>query len=355
MKKLFISLISFFLSIGLFAQYTITGRVIDSTSKEPLRGASVFAQNTTAGTVTNAQGEFSLTLKSGGYDLIISYSGYQTQTKRVSGDEGKLQVEMARDEKALTEVVIQTSNEVKDGWEKYGNFFIENFIGTTPNAANCKIENPEVLKFYYLKKSDKIRVLATEPIAITNKALGYNLRYLLDSFVYYNKTNISTYRGFCLFTEMEGTDAEKKKWTDTRKKTYNGSVLQFVRSYYDSTLTEDGWLISMLDETDNTKFDKITDPYDTTFYGYTDSTKEVDIWYPRKLSVTYTKKKPEPEYIKKFKLPKILSMLVSYVDLNDVITVQQNGYYYQQKDWINQGYWSWKNLADLLPYDYEPN
>ena len=30
----------------------------------------------------------------------------------------------------------------------------------------------------------------------------------------------------------------------------------------------------------------------------------------------------------------------------------ENGYYYDQKDWINQGYWSWKNLADQLPYDY---
>ena len=26
----------------------------------------------------------------------------------------------------------------------------------------------------------------------------------------------------------------------------------------------------------------------------------------------------------------------------------------EQKDWINQGYWSWKNLADMLPYDYLP-
>jgi len=355
MKTLLILFLSVLISTGIFSQYTVTGKVIDSTSKEPLRGASVFAQNTTLGTVTNAQGDFSLTLKSGGYDLIISYSGYQTQTKRIAGDEGKLEIQLARDEKALMEVVVQTSNEVKDGWEKYGNFFVENFIGATPNAANCKIENPEVLKFYYLKKSDKVRVLATEPVIITNKSLGYNLRYLLDSFVYYNKTNISTYRGFCLFSEMEGTDAEKKKWADNRKKAYIGSVLHFVRSYYDSTLTADGWLIDMLDETDDKKFNRITDPYDTTFYGYTDSTKEVDIWYPRKITIVYTKKKPEPEYLKKFKLPKIVSTLVSYVDLKDVITIQENGYYYEQKDWVNQGYWSWKNLGDLLPYDFEPD
>jgi CarboxypepD_reg-like domain len=355
MKITFIAFIIFLISSPVFSQYTITGLVIDSTSKEPLRGASVFCQNTTLGTATNKEGEFSLALKSGGYDLIISFSGYQTITKRISGDEGKLEIAMARNEKELMEVVIQTSNEVPDGWAKYGNFFTENFIGTTPNAANCKLENPEMLKFYYLKKSDKIRVLATGPLMIKNESLGYNMTYQLDSFVYYNKTNISTYRGFCFFSEMDGTDSMKLKWVANRKKAYLGSILHFVRSYYDSTLAEDGWLIEMLDENDDKKFNRITDPYDSTFYGYADSTNEVDIWYPRKLTVIYSKKKPEAEYIKKFKLPKIVSTQLSYIDLNDVITIQPNGYYYEQKDWINQGYWSWKNLADLLPYDYEPD
>ena len=352
MKISFLSFLLFFSTIA-FSQFTVRGRITDSTSKEPLKAASVFCQNTTLGTTTNAQGEFSLTLKSGGYDLIISYSGYQTITKRITGEENNLQIEMARNEKGLEEVVVQNSNEVKDGWEKYGKFFIENFIGTTPNAASCTIENPEVLKFYFLKKSNKLRVLATEPIAISNKALGYNLRYQLDTFVYFYNTDINSYSGYCLFSEMEGTDMDKRKWIANRKKAYSGSKLQFFRSYYDSTLTEDGWLIDMLDETDDKKFNKIADPYDTTYYGAVDSTNEVEIWYPRKISVTYIKKKPEPEYLKKMGMPKIVSTQISYIDLNDAIIIKQNGYYYNQKDWINQGYWSWKNLADLLPYDYE--
>ena len=255
--------------------------------------------------------------------------------------------------KGLEEVVIQNSNEVKDGWEKYGKFFIENFIGTTPNAATCTIENPEVLKFYFLKKSNKLRVLATEPIAISNKALGYNLRYQLDTFVYFYNTDINSYSGYCLFSEMEGTDTDKKKWLANRKKAYSGSKLQFFRSYYDSTLTEDGWIINLLDENDDKKFNKIADPYDSTYYGAIDSTVEIEIWYPRKISVVYTKKKPEPEYLKKMNMPKLVSVQISYIDLNEVIVIKQNGYHYDQKDWVNQGYWSWKNLADLLPYDYD--
>ena len=73
---------------------------------------------------------------------------------------------------------------------------------------------------------------------------------------------------------------------------------------------------------------------------------------PRKISITYAKKKPEPEYLKQFKLPKNVAIQISYIDMTDAIAIKENGYYYDQKDWINQGYWSWKNLADQLPYDY---
>jgi len=46
---------------------------------------------------------------------------------------------------------------------------------------------------------------------------------------------------------------------------------------------------------------------------------------------------------------------IDYVDLADGITIKPNGYFFDQKSWVNQGYWSWKNLADQLPNDYDPN
>jgi len=337
------------------AQFTVSGRIIDSATKEPLSGASVFCQNTTVGTATNKQGEFSLQLKSGGYELIISYSGFQTKQLQISNADSKIpDIEMIKEEKSLGEVVIKSSNEVKDGWEKYGSFFLEHFIGATPNAAKCTLMNPEVLKFYFLKKSNKLRVLATEPLQLENKALGYNMRYQLDSFMYHYNTDINLYRGYCLYSEMEGNDSLKKAWYFNRRNAYFGSKLQFMRSYYDSTLTEDGFVIDLLDENNATKFNRVTDVYDTLYYGALDSTGQIEIWYPRKFSVTYTKKKPEPEYLKAYKLPKNVGTQTSYIQLNDGVAIKENGYFYEQKDWINQGYWSWKNLADQLPYDYAP-
>jgi len=346
--------LSLFISPKVFGQFTVSGKVVDSASTEPLYGASVFCQNTTTGTTTNKQGEFSLSLKSGGYELIISFTGYQTREIRITNlDNAPIQVALVKEEKAMEEVVIRSSNEVMDGWDKYGKFFLENFIGSTPNAAQCALQNPEVVHFYYYKKSEKLKVLATEAIHILNKALGYDLRYQLDSFMYYYKTQVSSYRGYCFFTEMNGNFSEQKAWSENRKKAYYGSKLNFMRSYYDSSLSDDNFEIAMLDETNDKKFDPVQNPYDTTYYGVYDSTNEVEVSYPRKLSVTY-KKKPEPEYLQKFKLPKNVGAEISYIDLLDAIVIKENGYFYDQKNWINQGYWSWKNLADLLPYDYIP-
>ncbi len=381
MQRFFLLLVFVALSVSAISQFSVRGVVLDSATREPLKAASVFCQNTTIGSTTNKQGEFYISLKPGAYDLIISYTGYQTQTIRVT-EQTKLEVLMLKEDKSMGEVIIKSSSEVADGWTKHGAFFLDYFLGSTPNAAQCELKNPEVLKFYFYKKSNRLKVLATEPLQIANNALGYNLRYQLDSFVYYNASSINSYRGYCLYTEMEGSDSLKNIWAKNRRNTYDGSKLHFMRSYYDSTLIEDGWIIDMLDEKDDKKFNKVKDVYDTAVYNalvlypeitVTDSISltdslpvqrtildsahasyQVEFFYPRKISITYTKRSPEKEYLKKMNLPKNIPYIISYVDLKDWIAITENGYYYEQKDWINQGYWSWKNVADLLPYDYLP-
>lgn len=338
------------------AQFVITGKIVDSSSKEPLQGASVFCQNTTSGTISNKEGYFKLDLKSGGYDLIVTYTGYQTRVIRINSEEvtSSLDIEMAKEEKSMDEVIIRSSNEVADGWEKYGTFFLASFIGNTPFAANCTLVNPQALKFYYYKRSDKLKVLATEPLIISNKSLGYNLTYTLDSFMYYYKDEMSSYRGYTLFAEMDGTPAQRAQWNTNRRKAYLGSKLHFMRSYYDSTLTQDGFRIAILKEDDDLNFDAVNNPYDSNYYYNIDSTLEVEIYFPRKISITYIKRTPENEYLQQYKLPNDIGVQITYADILDPIAIKQNGYYYDQRDWINQGYWSWKNLADQVPYDYNP-
>lgn len=337
------------------AQITISGKVIDSATREPLPGTSVFAQNTTLGTVTNKDGEFSLPLKSGGYELVFSFTGYQNREIRITDNKSQhLELEMVKEDKTLGEVIIQSSNEVTDGWEKYGDFFLTHFIGATPFAETCILQNRDAVKFYYYRRSDKLKVLATEPLLITNEALGYDLRYQLDSFVYYYKTDLSSYRGTCFFTEKLGTVNQAMVWKTNREKAYFGSRMHFMRSFYDSTVRQDGFTVDLLDENDKTKFVRLLNPLAEEYYAVSDSLDEVEIYYPRKISITYVKAGPENEYLKQYQLPPDVGVQISYIDLLNPVAIKQNGYYYDQKDWVNQGYWSWKNLADLLPYDYLP-
>lgn len=356
--KLYRHLLFFlFITISFTAQsqITISGKVIDSASRDPLQGASVFAQNTTLGTVTGQEGKFSLQLKSGGYELIVSFTGYQSQQIQITDNKNQeLEIILVKEDQTLGEVVIQSSNEVKDGWEKYGNFFISHFIGATPFAKECAIQNKDVVKFYYYRRTDKLKVLATEPLVISNDALGYELRYQLDSFVYYYQSEMSSYRGTCLFTEKLGTVSQAMVWKANREKAYFGSRLHFMRSVYDSTLQKEGFTVDVLDEKDKTKFARLLSPLANQYYTVTDSLDEVELFYPQKISVTYIKAVPADEYLKQYNLPMNVGVQISYIDIPNPIAIKSNGYYYDQKDWINQGYWSWKNLADLLPYDYLP-
>lgn len=357
MKRISFLLLVFLtgLSVTTRAQVTFSGKVIDSASREPLPGASVFAQNTTLGTVTNKDGEFSLQLKSGGYELIFSFTGYQNKQIRITDNKNQqLELELVKEDKTLGEVVIQSSNEVPDGWEKYGDFFLSHFIGATPFSEKCILQNRDAVKFFYYRRSDKLKVLATEPLVISNEALGYDLRYQLDSFVYYYKTDLSAYRGTCFFTEKLGTVNQAMAWKTNREKAYYGSRLHFMRSFYDSTIKQEGFTVDLLDENHNTKFNRLVNPLAPDYYQVTDSLDEVELYYPRKISVTYIKAVPENEYLKQYKLPMDVGVQISYIDILNPVAIKQNGYYYDQQDWINQGYWSWKNLADLLPYDYLP-
>ncbi len=354
MKKVICFLPLLFSFIIASSQITIYGKVLDSATNEPLAGASVFAQNTTSGTVTNSEGSFSLALKSGGYELIFSFTGYRSYEIRITENKSeKVEVLLVKEDKSMGEVVLQSSNEVKDGWEKYGDFFKGHFIGATPFAEKCSIQNPEAVRFFYYKRSDKLKVLSTESLVISNDALGYNLHYQLDSFVYYYKTDMSSYRGSCFFSEKLGTVSQAMVWKANREKAYAGSRMHFMRAFYDSTLKDEGFTVSEINA-DKKTFGLLTNPYLPKYYTTLDSLDEVEIYFPAKISVAFVRSAPEEAYIRKFNFPPDLGIQVSYIDVLNPIAIKQNGYYYDQRNWVNQGYWSWKNIADLLPYDYWP-
>jgi len=76
-------------SLAGFAQGTITGKVIDSNSNEPLIGATVVIEGTTRGVPTSLDGSFSLSIPAGENSLVISYVGYITKELQVSINNGE--------------------------------------------------------------------------------------------------------------------------------------------------------------------------------------------------------------------------------------------------------------------------
>ena len=362
MKKRVLFLLIAFSSITAFSQsgYVISGKIIDAETKLPLQGASVFAENTTIGTATNDRGYFNLSLPGGGYSIVVTFTGYQTETKRVTAADGgnnEIIIEIKKKEKSLEEFVVKSTSEVADGLEKYGDFFMENFIGKTTNSKQCYIKNKEALKFFYYRRSKRLKILATAPLEIVNDALGYTIKYQLDSFVHEYNTQVSVYTGYPLFREMQSTDpAQLEKWNTARKTAYNGSILHFMRSMYRKKLKEEGFEIQFIvKNNDKENAIPLKDFYAAVNYSIDDSSYVVEILPRQKeLAVIYKNElSPDlylaanPDASAKFQLSELLFLP------NEPLDIEQNGFYFDQNDITITGYWGWEKVGDMVPYDFD--
>lgn len=94
---------------------TIKGQVLDS-NNEPIIGASIVEKgNTSNGTITDFDGNFSFKISGKGKTIVITYIGYQTQELTVTSGKA-LKVIMKEDAQAMDEVVVigYTSKARKD-------------------------------------------------------------------------------------------------------------------------------------------------------------------------------------------------------------------------------------------------
>jgi hypothetical protein len=362
MKKIIPVIVLFLGSVTVFSQANyiiITGKVVLASSRQPLQGASVFAQNTTLGTATDAEGNFKLYLPDGGYTISVTFTGYNTESRRIStsdADDRKIVFEMSEKEKEMETVAIVSTGEVKDGWIKYGQFFTDKFIGQTTNSGACVLKNPEILKFYFSKKRNRLKVVAAEPLVIENRALGYNIKYALDSFTYEYNTEVNVYTGSPLFEEKTTTDSVQIiKWNIARQKAYKGSVLHFMRSLYEKKLKEEGFEIQFLVNVNDKETSlPLKDPYKSLNYTKDDSTLLVEIKpnQPR-VGVIYLKEKPSDVYSALLPdEPADFQFSVLGFLTKESLGIEQNGYYFDQEDLAISAYWTWDKVGDLLPYDY---
>ena len=94
---------------------TIKGTIIDKQTREPLTGATVQVAGSTTGAVADIDGNYTLSVANGTYDLVVRYVGYVDQTAqqvKVNG-EVVLNFELESDAQALGEVSVAA----KRNWE----------------------------------------------------------------------------------------------------------------------------------------------------------------------------------------------------------------------------------------------
>jgi hypothetical protein len=127
----------------------ISGRVVDDSTSAPIVNANVFIANSMIGTSSDTSGHFVLkNVPAGFYELVASCVGYTMSTVKLqltSG--GDHQLEMRLVPKVLSVDVVEVTGRQPEAWKENLKTFGTLLLGSTSEASECRIVNPEVLDF----------------------------------------------------------------------------------------------------------------------------------------------------------------------------------------------------------------
>ncbi|MGF1925276.1 MAG: carboxypeptidase-like regulatory domain-containing protein [Bacteroidia bacterium] len=245
MKYYVIFILVLFAQLGR-AQTLISGKIIDSKSKEPLPSVNVYINNTSIGTFTDSFGNFKLVVPGNGkVELIISHLVYRKKTLVVQAEDSKdIVIEMVYQNNILKPVEITAKKPSKTDIRNWTALFALNLIGDYKGVSTqCKILNPEVLYFDYDKQSGQLQVFARRPILVENLALGYLVRLELDEFKYDFKTDDVVYNYAVFFETLALPRNKMVQVLRNRKQMYAGSTMHFMRSLHCDSLDSLGFAI----------------------------------------------------------------------------------------------------------------
>jgi len=386
------------------AQYHIEGKVIDSVSQKPLTNINIFLSHTTNGTNSNEKGEFQLgNLKQGKYELVVSSLNYEEMIIPISVNQNSAPflIKLKPTANILKEVVVEPFD--KNGWVEWGEQFKSYFIGSTQLAKYCKLLNPEVIKFRFNSKTNKLRAFTNEMLVFENRSLGYRIRYVLSKFEIDFNYHTFSFKGYPLLEELKTTNIkEANKWNQLRNETYNGSIRHFMRSLYFNQLENEGFElreVRMISDEEKNRvhelskaiqkkvdadggdkfqlekdsleyYNKVNSlpleenslllngvvPRDRIVFssGSIDSTYKT-LYFEGSLQVMYKNKKIPYEYAKTLPLYRSSEYIKTDISLrnNKPISIYENGNYYNGLDLLTDGYWAWsEKVATLISNDF---
>lgn len=393
------------------SQAKLTGKVIDTGTKQPLAGVSVFLSNTSIGTVSNEKGEFLIQhIPPGKFELIASSLNYETYVTTLQSVHVPvvLTIQLKPVSNVLKEVVVESYD--KDGWAKWGDYFKTNFIGTTSINRNCTLINPDVVRFRYSYKTNTVRAFAHEKLIFKNESLGYTIQYLLSKFEFDISANTFKYVGYPLFENMIPANAdEQKKWESARLHTYQGSLMHFVRSLFSNQLIEEGFEVRAMKKVTDEEKKRVRKLYkQIEEISKSLNNKEVGAFFQDKdsleyyqkvmklpgdeykvvlnhliardslvfpidasvepgaalfefddyLHITYLHKKEPYEYVRFLLKRPDKDYISSDITLpfQKGVSIYKNGASFYGENIFTDGFWAWsEKLATMLPADYRPD
>ena len=174
--------------IVLFAQTNITGTVLDETG-EGVIGASVLQEGTTNGTITDFDGNFTLSCPEGAM-LNISYVGYQQLT--VAAKDG-MQVVLKEDSEQLEEVVVVgygslskkevSSSVVQVNKDDFNQGAVSDAMGLVSgkiaglNVSSTSDANPNAMNSIQVRGATSLTA-SNDPLVVIDGIAGGDLRTL---------------------------------------------------------------------------------------------------------------------------------------------------------------------------------
>ncbi len=108
-KQLKAAVLTFIVGTSYAMGGVVTGKIVDKETREPLTGVSVLAKGTSAGTITDVDGNYELKVPDGTYDLVFRYVGYDDYTLpeyKIGGSMEGVDIEMKPVANTLSEVTV---------------------------------------------------------------------------------------------------------------------------------------------------------------------------------------------------------------------------------------------------------
>jgi hypothetical protein len=343
--------------------YTLTGKITDAVTAEPLPFCHVFVNRTTLGTTTDEKGNFTLrNIPDARTEIVITYIGYQTYTRITTFPDDQpvvLNVRLQPDAQQLSEVQVQTTRDKK--WEDQLARFERLFFGRTPFKEKCMIKNSWALDFEETRTGGAVKLIAraSQPLQIENYPLGYRVTYYLDQFESTNEE--INLRGNIQFEPLRTfSDAEEKYWHDNRLKAYLGSTRHLLKAMVSNTHASQGFQIyypKNSGQEATIRSGSFTANVDKTLSLYEQGNlvqpgirkNEYRLIIPRQLEVHYTQQQASPIVYRDIFFP--ISWLESK---GGIIELTAEGVVLNPEKLVLAGEMLNKRVAEMLPHDYQP-